>query len=273
MKAKDLEIHRLPGDLQPFCYVLLRSDPRPLALGVARMVSELIPPDEDFADTVHNLVRMALGTTPIVGGTAAEVFNWIVTPPVQKRLAAWRKEIARRLMDLIREAEDVRAEIERLLSDEQFTSTVIEATQIAVATHSAEKLEALRNAVVNVAAGIEIGEIERSLFLRYVDELSEMHLRILAYGNGSVRPPQMGHGGWLNVGVETVLTTVFPELSANALLATILWDELADRALAVPVELNERPPVTQWRKPWTIDFGQQFLRFISEPPAEPAPTE
>ena len=43
-------------------------------------------------------------------------------------------------------------------NDDEFVSAIQHATQIAVRTHQAEKLEALRNAVLNVAAGTAPGD-------------------------------------------------------------------------------------------------------------------
>lgn len=68
--------------------------------------TDLIPPTEDSGDAAHAVARMLINQVPIVGGTAVEVFNLVVTPPIQKRLERWRESVAIALMDLIRRCDD-----------------------------------------------------------------------------------------------------------------------------------------------------------------------
>lgn len=143
------------------------------------MVTELIPPQDDGTHSVGlALIRSALAG--FEAGTVIGELLGVFTPSYERRLAKWRDDVALALMDLLRRTGQMERNWQRLQSDERFLSTLMTATRIAVATHAAEKLEALRNAVVNVAAGIDVDEIERQLFLRYVDELTELHLKILA---------------------------------------------------------------------------------------------
>ena len=55
----------------------------------------------------------------------------------------------------------------------------MEASQIALRTHQKEKLEALRNAVLNVAIGDRVDEEEQAAFLGLIQEFTTWHLAIL----------------------------------------------------------------------------------------------
>jgi len=62
---------------------------------------------------------------------------------------------------------------------ESFTSALLQATAAALKTSAKDKREALRNAVLNVAAGTGPDEDTQSLFLALVDALTPVHLRLL----------------------------------------------------------------------------------------------
>jgi len=71
--------------------------------------------------------------------------------------------------------------LESLGENAAFVTTALQATQIALRTHQEEKLEALRNAVVNSASDRSLDDDTRSIFLTFVDAFTPTHLRILKY--------------------------------------------------------------------------------------------
>lgn len=68
---------------------------------------------------------------------------------------------------------------ESLIDSESFTSALLQAAAAALKTSAKDKREALRNAVLNVAAGTAPDEDTQSLFLALVDALTPVHLRLL----------------------------------------------------------------------------------------------
>lgn len=232
------------------------------------MVSDLIPPREDPGENAFAAGFRALVSLLPGGGPLGEAFQWFVKPGYDRRLKIWFDITAREVIDHRRRINQNEADLQRLQTDERFLSTLVTAARIAGATHSQEKLEALRNAVVNVAVGIDVDEIERQLFLRYVDEFTELHLRILSFGAISPKPSEFGAWGEVDALVRTVLVSAFPELSANEVLCQILWDDLSDRGLVFPAGHNERIRTGTWRHQWTTHHGDRFLAFISLPPSQ-----
>jgi hypothetical protein len=69
---------------------------------------------------------------------------------------------------------------EKLAVSEPFISAFAHATQVALRTQQQEKLEALRNAVLNVATrATEIDEDRQTAFLSLIDRFTPAHIRIL----------------------------------------------------------------------------------------------
>ena len=132
-------------------------------------------PKRSKDDVAHAIAKAALSAVPVAGGPAVELFQLIVQPPLERRREEWMRQVA----DKLRELEARGLDLDRLQHNDQFISTVMQASQAALRTHKAEKLAALRNAVINVAKGQAPEETVQHLLLSFVDQLSEMHLRIL----------------------------------------------------------------------------------------------
>ena len=137
---------------------------------------ELDVPKATANDHVHTLLRAVVASLPIVSNAAAELFNTIIIPPLEKRRDAWRQSVGERLQQL-----DAREQIslEDLQSNEAFITATARASQAAMRAHSKEKLDALRNAVVNSARHHAPSGTLQQLFIQWVDDLTVDHLRFL----------------------------------------------------------------------------------------------
>ena len=111
-------------------------------------------------DWAHTISKGALSAIPAVGGPAAELLAAIIVPPLARRRDEWIRALADGLHVL--EARVEGFTIAGLAENEAFVSTVMQATTVAVRTHQQEKREALRNAVLNVAAGRAPDRIDRA---------------------------------------------------------------------------------------------------------------
>lgn len=134
------------------------------------------PPKETGGDHVHAVARSGLGAIPFGGTAAIEIFNKIITPPIESRRDEWRQLVGERLQKLDAEG---KIDLEELAADEEFATIILQATQTAIRNHQQQKLIALSNAVVNSAMGINIKEDVRLILIRYVDELVPSHLTLL----------------------------------------------------------------------------------------------
>jgi len=132
-------------------------------------------PKRSKGDIAHSVVKAALGSIPVGGNAAAEFFQLLVTPPLEKRRDEWIAEVGARLQEL----ETKGISLDSLQANEQFISTLMQATQLALRTHQNEMREALRNAVQNSARPGAPDDSEQQIFLNFVDSFTEWHIRIL----------------------------------------------------------------------------------------------
>jgi hypothetical protein len=70
--------------------------------------------------------------------------------------------------------------IENLKNNEMMSTVILQSIQIAIRNHQKEKHDALRNAVLNTAIKNE-NDDQTLTFLRYIDELTPLHIRILKF--------------------------------------------------------------------------------------------
>jgi hypothetical protein len=137
-----------------------------------KAIDKYTPPQPDSKDTAHLVVKAALSFVP----GASDLFEYFVVPPMQKRLGKWREEISQALLYLL---ENQGVKLDDLQGNEQFVTIVAQATSIAIRNHQKEKLEALKNVIVNSVTSPEIEEDLQLTFIRFVDELTPSHLYLL----------------------------------------------------------------------------------------------
>jgi hypothetical protein len=112
---------------------------------------------------------------PVVGPLIAESFGGLVSYRNQQVTADWMCKLQARLDQLADAADNLRDPAKA----DEVCAAIVAAAQAAIRTHQEEKREALRLAVLNVAtSGIE-GADERTVFVRFIDELTPTHLRML----------------------------------------------------------------------------------------------
>jgi hypothetical protein len=212
-------------------------------------------PERTKSDAVHAVVKAVLSVVPAVGGPAVELFQYVVQPPLEKRRDQWMRDVGEKLEELQAKGLD----LDQLQKDDRFISAVMQASQAALRTHRAEKLTALRNAVLNVATGRGPNETTQHLLLTFVDELSEMHLRILKVFHAPEPPPGLSMGG-----LENVLEHNIPDLRGQRELYHQLWRDLYARGLLNTENMGVTMSGNGLTQRRTTGLGEQLLRFIAD---------
>ena len=190
----------------------------------------------------------------------------LITAPIRgKRFSTWCEQMRLRLNDLSRKVEGLTPET--LAQDEAFFSTFSRATQAALNTHHDEKLEALRNAVLNVSVGKAPSEDKQSMFLNWIERFSVLHLRILGFAEDTERYS----GKWTKVGPGTIpihqyIAIGLPDVATEFQLVNAVVSELGSLGL-IGVSSAAGPIPTFSR--WITNLGEEFLRFIREPVVVP----
>ena len=216
---------------------------------------KLSVPKKTGGDAAHAVAKAGLSAIPIAGGAAAELFQYVVQPPLEKRRERWMADVGEKLRDL--EANGLK--LEDLQGNQQFVSAVMHASQVALRTHQESKRRALRNAILNVATGQAPDETLQHLFLEFVDAFTELHLRILKLFQAPTPPPSMSMGG-----LSHVLEHNMPELQGHQELYKQLWRDLYSRGLVTTDSLGGTISGSGLAAKRTTQMGDQFLTFIGD---------
>jgi len=225
-------------------------------------------PKQTVGDVGHSLLKGALSGVPLAGGLASEIFNLIMAPPLTKRRDEWMISIAEGLKGLEEKIEGFK--VEDLSKNESFVTTVMHATQAAIRNHSKEKLEALRNAVLNAALKNEPDEDMQMMFLNWIDDFTPWHLRILYFFDSPEKWLKLSEYEFSNIAEASPLDLffhVFPELKDRPQYFELLLQDLADLKELLSEEKirqkMQRPAYLRFSH--TTNLGKLFLRFISSP--------
>lgn len=226
-------------------------------------------PNERKKEIALGVTKAALGSVPVLGGAAAELLDLVMRPAVESRRTDWLNDLSDALAELQTRVEGIETGL--LLENQEFVSTLFQASAIALREHRIEKLAALRNAVLNTAVTTSGDEDEHALFLSWVDDLTPWHLRLLKFFDDKEdvarERDKLPFPGWAAGGVSTVLEHVYPELVGRRSMYDLIASDLHGRGLIKIDSLHS----TGTREGYmlarqTSDMGQRFISFISEPP-------
>ena len=216
-------------------------------------------------DHVHTFTRAGLGSLPVVGNAAVELFNSVVTPPLERRRDEWRKSVGERLERLEIEK---RLNLEKLGENDEFIDAVLKATQAAMRTSHEEKLEALRNAVVNTALSTPIRESLQQIFIQWVDELTADHIRFLElfrdppgwFSRHGKTPPQFA----ISSSLSQLLEHALPDIAKDRQYYNLIAADLEAKRLFSGGMHTMMSVSGAWSKR-TTDLGDQFIDYVSPP--------
>lgn len=235
------------------------------------------PPAETAFDYSLAVAKAATIMLPFLG-QAVTLFDLITAPARGKRLADWYEQLRVAINDLSQRIEGLTPE--KLATDDQFVSAVLRASLSVVRTHQAEKLDALRNAVLNIAIGGETNADRQTVFLELIDRFTPLHLALLKFFQDpdgyirakciEIRPERENQPIYLLV-LDCLPNTcehlMSPLKERDAALPQFLDNvviALAEAALITPDLKNayQKPPSYPR---WTTHLGDDFLDFIASP--------
>jgi hypothetical protein len=224
-------------------------------------------------------------------GAGVTLFDLIITPLRTKRLSDWLEQLRLITNDLCQKVATLTPA--RLAEDEAFNTAFSQAAQAVLRTRQKEKLDALRNAVVNVALGQEANADRQTQFLALVDRFTAAHLILLRFFQDPA-----GHFERRHIPVPTVriginllayelVRAALPELheqlqsevkerTASAFQTLqVLFDDLTSAQLIALQRIKggeawivprfATQPTPYPVNPIVTHLGADFLAFISEP--------
>lgn len=228
--------------------------------------NNLAVPAASAGDHALAVVRAAIGSVPVAGSAALELFNAIVTPPLERRRTEWMESVASELQRL---ANNGALSLETLLGNEQFVDAVLEASQAAIRTSNAEKRLALKNAVANSALPSCPDESLQKIYFRLVDELTPWHIRLLVLFHAPRdwfaergRPvPEFN----ITSNLAVILQRAFPELASRRDFYEFIVADLHRKGLVVTQGMNTSLSASGVFQSWTTELGKGLIAFISSP--------
>ena len=230
-------------------------------------------PQTNRSDFVHTGAKAVLSAIPIIGGPASELFSLVVTPSLSKRRDEWIESIAKGLKELEEHVESFT--IENLRENDSFVSAVMYASAVAIRNHQKEKLEALKNAVLNTAMPNAPEEDYQLMFLNFVDSLTEGHLRMLKIlDDYRAQQPRNRSGGvqieFIDKSNENAVSArkVLPDMGVRQAFHDQVLRDLQRRGL-LKIDMGYDSHLIQkivYAQP--TDLGKQLLAFINSPLAK-----
>ena len=129
-----------------------------------------------IADMAEPATAAALSLIPGAG----ELFNRLVMPFAERRRNDWIESIENRLKELQSKYPDID---KRLTDNEKAISAILYASPLALKTNNHTKLTALQNIIINTILEPNYEEYKIQMFLRFVDDFSELHILLLKFLN------------------------------------------------------------------------------------------
>lgn len=162
----------------------------------------------------------AMGAPPGTDGVAVALIDSVMRPLMGKRYTNFANGVMERM-------EKLEIDFEKLAkANAHFATVYLEAAREAVVTYEQEKVEALRNAVVNAAMGIDIEEQVQLMLIGMAGQLQAIHLRCLQY---VLVEPQISMGGGVLHKLQKDMDSLDPALQQQ--LAFAIVRDLQQRGL------------------------------------------
>ena len=212
-------------------------------------------PKAGLSDVTHTAGRALLSMLPVVGGPAVELFNLIIQPPIERRRVEWMEDVGKTI-ELLELQGILLADLQR---NEQFSSAVLHATQVAIRTHAQKKRRALLGCLTSVATGAQPDEVKQHIFIQLIDDLSSLHLQVLEILNTHAEIERR------ILDLPGLIEFISPALAGDPELLRYICKDLEGRRLIAPLGVKSSgiPGKTTLTK-CTTPLAEQFLRFIQD---------
>ncbi|HEY7777929.1 MAG TPA: hypothetical protein VIA09_05260 [Nitrososphaeraceae archaeon] len=195
---------------------------------------------------------------PLLNVAATELFKLVFIPSIDKR----RAEFINRLADRLTELE---LKIDDLANNPLFVTVVTQSLLIALRSHQEEKLEALRNAVINTAKPLFADDNTYLMFLNCVDAFTPWHIRVLNHLKSNETPIYDLDGNELPIlkgPLTEEIRKKFPANEFDGHLIRQVFNDLSSRGF-IKIGLlssSDEGDVVDDAKLTTL--GLNFIRFI-----------
>lgn len=203
-------------------------------------------------DIVEISAKTLLSAIPIGGELITNVWDSIKSNCAQKRLEDWQKNIEERLSHIDKTLEEIG-------NNENFTTAIFHATEMAIKTAENEKRAYLANAVVN-SISCDLEESIMMMFFDMIGKYTIMHINILIY----FRNPKkfISNSNVMMGSPKNFLYQVYPTFRENDKLVDKIIRELYADGLMNTEDLNSTMSVNGMLSSRITELGNKFITFI-----------
>jgi len=221
-------------------------------------------PEAGAGDVGHSLVKAGISSLPIVGAAASELLSLIVSPSLEKRKSEWMEMVGNGLLDLEQKMGIV---LEDLHNNDKFIDAAMDATQIALRTSQREKLNALRNALLNSVLPNSPDESLQKMFFSFIDIFTLYHIKLLElfqnpkkwFERHGIKYPEF----YISSSLSQLIEKAFQGLKRE--LYDQIWKDLFLRGLVSTEGLHVMMTASGADSKRTTAIGDAFIEFIANP--------
>jgi hypothetical protein len=202
--------------------------------------------ESDDSEKNYTMIKAIINSLP-AGALLGGFYESYVDSPATKRRDNFLEILVRELMEL-------KSKIELVdFKSPVFLTILLHASQIATRTHKEQKLEALRNVVLNSSIPNSVDDDILAMFLNWIDGFTGLHISTLK------------HLHYLDSYAPNQLNTYFPNLDKYRAVYNQVLKDLADRGLITLTEkyITEEEEVDIYFQqplmtPLGINFGTAY---------------
>lgn len=217
-------------------------------------------------EIIERVAEAAAGSVPLAGAALAVTIATALGWRLEQRREKWLTDLAEAVEELRRRADGL--DLDTLADNPLFVDAVVTATRTIEHTHQQDKIDALRNAVLNSAAADAPDADTQAIMLYLIDRFTPSHLRLVTlwddppawFAAHHLTPPQAAFSASRTQTVEAGL----PEMKGRRDFYLLIASELSS-AQMLTANLGGMVSPASLMDRLTTDFGSQFVRFISDP--------
>lgn len=221
---------------------------------------EKYPVETPATDLVVGSTKAVISMIPIAGSPLIEILNMIVTPSLQKRRDKWFEELGEKLTKL---ESSGYLSLEDLQENDIFIDISMKTTELALKTSQSEKLEALRNALLNSANTDSFDISLQQIFLSYIDTFTVWHIKLLKLFDNpqeyELKLQNLSMGG-----LNNLIYAAYPELTSKDEFVRQVFKDLYSKGLLNTESLGATITLQGILSRRTTAMGQDFIKYISE---------
>ena len=217
---------------------------------------------EENKEIIHRTIKGIIGAVPFAGTLLTEYYSLLIASPIEQRKENWLIAV---INDLEKLKNSNKIDIDQLKNDDEFISVLLSASQLAIRNHETEKLNALKNAVINSALKIDLSGIKKMLFLNIIGQTTVLHLKILDFlDNPGKHLTENNRQDLTGIPrLSKIVTIYFKDYCKSPhLLKYVLYD-LDNLGLILDASKKSRKKEEIIRR-WTSGVGHEFNNFIKE---------